>query len=110
MPGGGHVFFPTIHVPLRPPPSFLLRLLQKPSLKFPPPKAISICCLLHIHLLCFRKGQEWSPSHIPVQLSQPHAYAYLCCASRPDPLEWSTETLRDVWGGSVSLHGAEQME
>lgn len=48
---------------------------------FPPPKAISVCCLLHTHLLCFarnagRRDSNGSPSHIPVQLSLPHAYAY----------------------------------
>lgn len=59
---------------------------------FPQPKAISVCCLLHTHLLCFarnagRRDSNGSPSHIPVQLSLPHAYAYIFVV-RADQVPW----------------------
>lgn len=106
VPGCGHIS-PTIHVPLRPPPSFLLRPLQKPSLKFPPTQG-------HQHLLSpahpfalLQEGTGMEPLHIPVQPPRPwpHEYACLCCASRPGPLECSTETLLDVWRQCKSTWG-----
>lgn len=97
MLGCGHILPPsTIHGALRPPSKLLLKLLQKLSPQNPihPPKATSVCRLPHIHLLCLAshtgsKDRNVSPSHIPVQRSQPHAYAYIVVVRADQVSPWS---------------------
>lgn len=125
-PCSGHILPPTKRAP-RAPPRLLLRLPQRSELQFPPPKSISRCCLLHLHLPCFagdtdQRGQRnGSPSQIHVLLSQPHAYI-LVVPVQADQACWGQHGVEDtglicvgtradrVISLGPSVWGMEQME